>query len=389
MAKNKIAFKKTVIIALIAVVLIAALTGCTFWNTSENGADNSNSDNSPTYNTTDTGVSDTSVVIESVTLDESHYTSSLADMVERVQDSVVSIKVVLSGGTSSGSGVIISVTENYAYILTCQHVVDDAQTITAYFEDGTESSAYYVGGLEDEDIAVIKIAATDNIVTAKIRNLETSPLRTGEDAIAIGNARGVLQGSVTKGIVSGVRNLRFSETYTTTSIQTDAAINQGNSGGALFDANGLLIGIVNAKLAGDTIEGIGLAIPIDIAIDYAATLIETAGASNNPYGGLGYIPGKFTIGINLTLGASGSSYIYLVNSVSSFGSCYNLLNKNDRISAIDGVNVTQSGGILDILSNKKIGDSIVFKVTRQDFFSSQTGNVTVILKQYVCGYSAN
>lgn len=170
----------------------------------------------------------------------------------------------------AGSGVII---DSDGYILTCNHVIEDAISITVTTKNGAKYDATVVGADELTDVAVIKIKGS-NFETVTYG--DSSTLSIGDLAVAMGNPLGKLGGSATSGIISALDRSVEVEGKAMTLIQTDASINPGNSGGGLFDGRGNLIGIVVAQ-AGDTtssVEGIGFAIPINQASVIADQLIE-------------------------------------------------------------------------------------------------------------------
>lgn len=173
--------------------------------------------------------------------------------------------------TSCGSGVIIAQDETYLYIVTNQHVVADATTLSVSFVDNAVYEAQLCGSDEEADLAVIKVALSDlsQDTLSQIKVIavgDSDQLEVGEQVVAIGNALGYGQ-SVTTGIVSALdRALTNESGATATYIQTDAAINPGNSDGALLNLDGELIGINSAKLSDTDVEGMGYAIPIsDVA----------------------------------------------------------------------------------------------------------------------------
>lgn len=168
----------------------------------------------------------------------------------------------------AGSGVIV---DTKGYILTCNHVVEGASKITITLKDGTELNAKIVGTDVDNDLAVLKVNAT-NLVAATYGDSEE--LSVGDLAVAIGNPLGELGGTASQGIISALDRELTVENKNLTLLQTDASINPGNSGGGLFDQYGHLIGIVVAKSSGSDIEGLGFAIPINTAAEIAKALIE-------------------------------------------------------------------------------------------------------------------
>ena len=202
---------------------------------------------------------------------------SVAEVVKNVADTVVEItttnvvtdrfygQYVTSG---AGSGVIIS--EN-GYIITNHHVIDGARTITVRLTDGSEFSAKLVGSDADTDIAVLKIQATG--LSYAVMGSSAS-LVVGQEVVAIGNPLGSLGGTVTDGIISALDRTVVVDGHKMTLMQTNAAINPGNSGGGLFNRAGELIGIVNAKQADTGIEGLGFAVPIDVAWASAEAIVN-------------------------------------------------------------------------------------------------------------------
>lgn len=188
-------------------------------------------------------------------------------------------------GGSAGSGVVYSAD---GYILTNHHVIDKAETITVYFHNGTNMPATLIGYDENNDIAVLKVNATD-LQPAILGDSDN--LIVGDTVLAIGNPLGELTFALTSGVVSTPpRNVTMSENLNMTLIQTDCAINSGNSGGGLFNLYGELIGITNAKystngLTQATIDNIGFAIPIS-DIKYIIEGMITKGEYEKPYIGI-------------------------------------------------------------------------------------------------------
>lgn len=195
--------------------------------------------------------------------------------------------------SGSGSGVIWT---SDGYIVTCNHVVEGASIIKVTLEDGSVYPAQIIGTDSKTDLAVIKIAASESLTPTIVRGTD---LILGETVIAIGNPLGVLGGTVTSGILSALERNITVEGQSMTLLQTDAAINSGNSGGGLFDINGSLVGIVNAKSTGSTVEGLGYAIPITTVTTVANEIVEH-----------GYVTGRPQLGITV-VGVTESNYSYL------------------------------------------------------------------------------
>lgn len=210
---------------------------------------------------------------------------SISDIAAKGKPAIVAINTEIAYSTpfgqngtmpAAGSGFILT---QDGYIVTNQHVIDSAQKITVVLDDGTEYPATLVGSDSINDLAVLKIDAK-NLPTVVLGT--SADLEVGELAVAIGNPLGELSGTVTAGIISALDREINIEGQTMRVLQTDAAINAGNSGGALFNSFGEVIGINNAKNAGTGIEGLGFAIPIDHAKPIIESLIKT-GSTIEPF----------------------------------------------------------------------------------------------------------
>ena len=187
----------------------------------------------------------------------------LQDIYEKAIDSVVSIFCTGKTGTSSGTGVVLS---KNGYIVTNYHVVENAAAIEVRLSDQNQLSATLIGKDVISDLAVLYVEAS-NLVPAEFGDSNT--LRVGDSVVAIGDPLGMkYRGTYTDGIVSAINRDVIAEGRTLTLIQTNAALNSGNSGGPLFNMYGEVVGVTTAKYSGNsssgaTIEGIGFAIPID------------------------------------------------------------------------------------------------------------------------------
>lgn len=185
----------------------------------------------------------------------------------------------------AGSGVIVSSTDDGSHIITCAHVIDGATKVTVKLKDGTTYEAESFVYDTESDVGIIKLNVK-GLPTATLGNFDE--VAVGEEVVAIGNPLGTLGGSVTNGIVSALDRDIIIDGTTYHLLQTNAEINPGNSGGGLFNAQGHLIGIVNAKSSGDNIEGLGFAIPINEAQTIMSDLLEK-----------GYVSGRVKLGFNL------------------------------------------------------------------------------------------
>ena len=197
--------------------------------------------------------------------------TTTSEIVKKTADSVVEIATegVVTGNFAqqyvtkgAGSGVIISAD---GYIITNHHVIEDAKTIKVTLRDGqTSYDATLIGSDEDNDIALLKVNA-EGLTPATFG--DSSSLAVGDYVVAIGNPLGTLGGTVTDGIISALAREVTIEGKNMTLLQTNAQISPGNSGGGLFNANGELVGVVNAKDSATEVEGIAFAIPINNVID--------------------------------------------------------------------------------------------------------------------------
>lgn len=210
--------------------------------------------------------------------------TDVSDVVEQAKPSIVAVTTVIETtsqdffgrtyseeGAGAGSGIIFSEEDGIMYIVTNYHVIENSTEVSVTFNDETSAAATIKGYDESEDIAVLAVdmsqLSEDTKNSVKIAVLgDSDQLKEGEGAIAIGNALGYGQ-SVTTGTISAVNREVQMTDGTKTMIQTDAAINEGNSGGALLNTKGEVIGINSAKLYGTTIEGMGYAIPINSALE--------------------------------------------------------------------------------------------------------------------------
>ena len=261
--------------------------------------------------------------------------------------------------SGAGSGVIIS---SDGYILTCAHVVDGASTITVTIGD-KDYTATLVGEDTTSDIAVIKIDA-DGLTPATVGNSDN--LKVGESVMAVGNPLGELGGTVTSGIVSALNrsvSIQSSSSVNTMSlIQMDASVSPGNSGGGLFNMNGELIGIVNAKSSSSDAEGLGFAIPINDAIKVAQDLLENGYVTGRPYMGITYLAvNDAQTAAQLGVNAYG---IYVVDVVSGGPADKAGLKAGDRIVSIDNTEVAQKTDLGTLMQEHSAGDTLSITVAR-------------------------
>ena len=288
---------------------------------------------------------------------------TISEIVDRNADAVVEILV---SGTSrdyfgqmqitegAGSGVIVT---DDGYIVTNYHVIQGANKVQVTLHNGETYPASIVGGDNDNDIAVVKINATD-LTTAEIG--DSSTVAVGDTAVAIGNPLGQLGGTATTGIISALdRNLTI-DGRTLTLMQTDAAINGGNSGGGLFNSKGQLIGIVDAKSSGVGIEGLAFAIPINSVIDTINDLISNGTVSARP-----------VVGITIQDVSEENAQYYQLESAGVYIAQVTGENaqkagfeQGDRIISLDGEEINDSQTFISKIRSHKVGDTVAIVVSR-------------------------
>lgn len=305
---------------------------------------------------------------------------AVSGVVNKVQDAVVVINVTLpnssdlwrpSTQSSSGSGVIISPD---GYILTCHHVVEEAISVQVTLQNNKTYDAVLVGSDESSDLAVLKISAGEQLTYAVQGH--SADLVSGEQVIAIGNPLGTLGGTVTVGYISATeREITMSDGSTMTLIQTDAAINSGNSGGGLFNLAGELIGIVNSKYSASGVEGLAFAIPIDSAYPVQLDLME-----------YGYVRGVIDHGLTLLditqENLAQYHYYYGISEIGVYvveSECATELKNGDRLLSLNGTEVKTTAQVRAILSTCKVGDTLTIVADRK----GETINCTLTLQEYV------
>lgn len=307
---------------------------------------------------------------------------STVEIVEKTADSVVEIttETVKTGvfaqqfiQSGAGSGVIV---DTEGFIVTNHHVIDGATNISVTLRNGIVYKATVVGSDKELDIALLEINPDTKLIAATFGDSDI--LKVGQRTVAIGNPLGQLGGSVTEGIISALNRDVVIDGQTMSLLQTDTAINPGNSGGGLFDSNGNLVGIVNAKSSGSEVEGLGFAIPINDVIDVIGDLSE-----------FGYVRGRVALGMTFIdvdsqqlawmygLDETGC-YIYSVDKntnadVAGFES-------GDRVISINGTDVSASDDVEKIIKDCAVGEEVTFKIENT---SGETYNISFELQEYV------
>ena len=290
---------------------------------------------------------------------------STVEIVKLVSPATVSISIIsVDDGKetkiSSGTGFII--TED-GYIVTNQHVVDVAdEAVSTYYvtvvlpDEDAAVRAEIVGSDAQTDIAVIKVNSDKKLPCVTMGNSDN--LQAGELAIAIGNAMGTFDDTVTVGVISAPSREINRNGYHVDIIQTDTAVNPGNSGGPLINSFGEVIGIINAKIITSTSENIGFAIPVNSVKSVIESIINYGKVIGRPY-----------IGVSLKYVASGSYYgepggVYVAALVTGGPSEKAGMILGDRVIAFDGVEISDPGDIIKLRDAHKVGDTVEVVVER-------------------------
>lgn len=325
----------------------------------------------------------------------------VADLTDSLMPSIVSItsKAIYQnpyayfyGGsteqtvTGAGSGIIIGEDDDRFLIATNNHVVEGSESLMVGLNDGTDVAATIVGTDSSNDLAVVEVKksdlSSDTLAAIKVAELgDSTTVRVGEPALAIGNALGYGQ-SLTVGYISALNKEITINDTTINMIQTDAAINEGNSGGALFNLQGQVIGINSAKASNynNNVEGMGYAIPISEALPIIQDIIDGKQTS-------GIAQGSAYMGIQ---GKDLSAYdaasfnmpegVYLIGVVENGPAAQAGLHSGDIITSVDGKDISGMSGIKSILAKKNPGDTITVKISRSDEngnYSEQELSVTL------------
>ena len=293
-----------------------------------------------------------------------------------------------------GSGIIIGKKDGKILIVTNNHVVADAKSLSVGFVDGKSASATIRGTDSDADLAVVEVNTKDmkSSTLKKIAVItlgDSSKLKTGERAIAIGNALGYGQ-SVTGGYISALNRQVQLTDKTMTLIQTDAAINPGNSGGALLNSKGELIGINTVKYSSEDVEGMGYAIPINTAKPIINKLIKNEATSESEQAYLG-VSGQ-TIDSSMASQFDMPSGVYVQQVIKNSPAQKAGISAGDVIVSIDGSSVSTMDGLKEKISNLKAGKKVKIVVKRQNqmgTYEKKTLTVTLGKKSDAPSTSSN
>ena len=324
---------------------------------------------------------------ETITIKDGIYITDVSEVVEQVMPSIVAItsKTLVSSGTfgpswyygnneqyqeGAGSGIIVSQTDEELLILTNHHVIDGAEELSVQFVNEKSYDAKVKGSSEKRDVAIISVKAKDidnaTMESIKIATIgDSTKLKVGNGIIAIGNALGYGQ-SVTTGVVSALNRSVTTDINTTKMIQIDAAINGGNSGGALINASGEVVGINSVKYSSSgsstsaSIEGMGFAIPITDVKELIEDLMngEEIDESDVIIGIEGY----------LISAAQASAYnmpqgFYISKIADGKGADKAGIEMGNIITEIEGKKIESVDVIKNILADKKVGDKVKVKVS--------------------------
>ena len=306
-------------------------------------------------------------------------TLAIPEVAELVKDSVVEITTeqIVTGSfmqqyvsEGAGSGVIITAD---GYLVTNHHVIEGATNINVRLADGKEYKAKLIGSDAKTDLAVIKIDAKELKPAAFGASSE---LLVGEEVVAVGNPLGKLGGTVTKGIISALDREITIDNTTMRLLQTDTAINPGNSGGGMFNTSGQLVGVINAKSAGEEIEGLGFAIPIDTAKAVIEDLI-----------GHGYVTGRVDPGfVFVEINDTMTAMMYRVNELGLYissvadGSDAQKagFKSGDYVLKIEGEEVSTEAEANAAIDGKKVGETLTVIVKR----NGKEKTITLTLSEY-------
>lgn len=321
----------------------------------------------------------TSENIKTTTLEEM---SDLKTGINNVYDAAVYIEVNEKASAASGSGFVYKKDSEYGYILTNYHVIEGGNKYTVTFTDGTEVEATLLGGDEYYDIAVLRVPK-DNI--KKVATLgDSSYLEIGDTVFTVGSPLGKeYVGSITKGIISGVNRkipVKLTKgTYIMEVVQTDASMNNGNSGGSLCNIKGEVIGITSSKLIGSGVEGMGFAIPIN-TIKELLDSMENGTELERPYIGVEVVDLTNTFALQYY-------YNIRISNDVEFGAVLSTVEEKmpasiaglevgDVIIELDGEKVNDVTHFKYLLYKHKVGDKINVKYYRENKIKEATIELT-------------
>jgi len=301
--------------------------------------------------------------------------NGIADAVEKVYDAVVVVENYKSNQLqATGTGFIFKKEDNKYYVMTNYHVVESASKVKVVFTDDDNTEVEYVGGDKYADIAVLSFTSSKDLTIASIGSSVNG--RVGDTVFAVGAPldSSTYSWTVTRGILSGKdRMVAVSTTSSSSSdyimkvLQTDAAINSGNSGGPLCNSNGEVIGVTNMKLVSSGVEGMGFAIPIEDANDFATKIISGEDITR-PYLGISMVElavAEAYYRLDIPSNVESGVYVYSVDSGTSADKAG--LKSGDIILEFDNVKVTSSAELKYELYRHSVGDTVTVKINRNGF----------------------
>ena len=313
------------------------------------------------------------------------FTTNVTKVVETSLGKVVGVSALYNGKVvSTGSGAIYDVEGNKVYIITNNHVIQDATSLTVKFANGKQVDAKPLGSDLYTDLALLETTVDFTVTPFSLG--DSSLVKVGENVLAIGSPLGFeFQGSVTMGIISGTDrvvpvdlNGDGIDDWDSIVLQTDAAINPGNSGGPLINMAGELIGITSMKIMDQSVEGMGFAIPINEIIPIIEQL-RTNGKVIRP------VLGISAVGIDEMSNAQKSFYsiqldlkagLYITSVTANSPAAKAGIKVGDIVTSFDGTQITTFKQFRKLLYGKKVGDRVAIKYTRD----TKETEVTVTLQ---------
>ncbi len=296
--------------------------------------------------------------------------TGIADGVAKIYDSVVIVKTYVQNELyATGTGFVYKKDNNKYYLLTNNHVIQGGSSVGVVFTNGEEKKVNVEGADKYADLAVLSLESNEEIQVSELGS--STDMRVGDTVFAIGAPLdySVFSWSVTRGILSGKdREVEVSTTSSNSSdwimqvLQTDAAINNGNSGGPLCNVNGQVIGINNMKLAATAVEGMGFAIPIEEAITYADAVIKGENVSR-PYIGISMLEAS-NYYVAREYGVTPTEGVLVVDAESGSPAEKAGLKEKDIIVEVNGTKVTNVASLRYQLYKYKAGDTITIKYIR-------------------------
>lgn len=311
-------------------------------------------------------------------------------------NSSVSIKAEGTTGYSNGSGTIIGADSTHSYIVTCHHVIEGVKPdkIAITFNDGTTQYATFVGSDVKTDVAVLKIVGTNHTISETILN--NNQIFAGENVYIIGNSLGLYGFSVTTGCISQKqeRQVTVADFGTFDVLQTDSAVNNGVSGGGMFDTNGTLVGMISCGYDNAVAQNVNFVLPIYKVMETVKSLLENTDSTT----GYGYVPGRYNIDLMIATWGDEPSYA-LVTSVPTNSSFYGT-DKATSLFEFDLLKTVQIGdemiqtiqsapALVDIFAAAKqndqisVGTQVKFIACENSGINNLEREVVITIKQFV------